>query len=108
MPVPSPIENRKYGNMDTYYPMPFMSPMTQFFYESETAYKLDNKHIINTSAVIQKHVDQAISTILYVESEIPTNKLVSLYYYAWEKGLKSLYYTRSQTLKVIECESCSV
>ncbi|QIW89139.1 ribonucleotide reductase of class Ib (aerobic), alpha subunit [Staphylococcus phage Twort] len=108
MPVPSPIENRRYGNMDTYYPMPFMSPITQFFYESETAYKLDNKRIINTSAVIQKHVDQAISTILYVESEIPTNKLVSLYYYAWEKGLKSLYYTRSQTLKVIECESCSV
>lgn len=108
MPVASPIENRQYGDMETYYPMPYLNPMTKFFYENETAYKLDNKHIINTSAVIQKHVDQAVSTILYVESEIPTNKLVSLYYYAWEKGLKSLYYTRSRKLAVIECESCSV
>ncbi len=108
MPVSSPIENRQYGDMETYYPMPYMSPITQFFYESETAYKVDNKRIINTSAVIQKHTDQAVSTILFVESEIPTNKLVSLYYYAWEKGLKSLYYTRSRKLSVIECVSCSV
>ena len=108
MPVPSPIESRGYGDMDTYYPMPYMNPVTQFFYENETAYKLDNKKIINTSAVIQKHTDQAISTILYVESEIPTNKLVSLYYYAWKLKLKSLYYTRSQNLNVIECETCSV
>lgn len=108
MPVPSAIENRQYGDMETYYPMPYLNAMTQYFYENETAYKLDNKHIINTSAIVQKHTDQAVSTILYVESEIPTNKLVSLYYYAWEKGLKSLYYTRSRKLSVIECETCSV
>ena len=108
MPVPSAIENRQYGDMETYYPMPYLSPITQFFYEGETAYKIDNKRIINTSAVVQKHTDQAVSTILYVESEIPTNKLVSLYYYAWEQGLKSLYYTRSRKLSVIECETCSV
>lgn len=108
MPVPSAIENRQYGDMETYYPMPFLSPITQFFYDNETAYKLDNKKIINTGAVVQKHTDQAVSTILYVESEIPTNKLVSLYYYAWSKGLKSLYYTRSRKLEVIECETCSV
>ena len=108
MPVVGAIENRKYSGMDTYYPMPFLNTMTQFFYDNETAYKLDNKLIINTSAVVQKHTDQAVSTILYVESEIPTNKLVSYYYYAWMKGLKSLYYTRSRKLSVIECETCSV
>ena len=88
--------------------MPFLNTVTQFFYDNETAYKLDNKHIINTSAVVQKHTDQAVSTILYAESEIPTNKLVSLFYYANQKGLKSLYYTRSRKLSVIECETCSV
>lgn len=108
MPVPSAIENRQYGNMETYYPMPFLDAITQYFYEQENAYRIDNKKIINTSAVVQKHTDQAVSTILYVESEIPTNKLVSLYYYAWSKGLKSLYYTRSRKLSVIECETCSV
>lgn len=108
MPVPSAIENRQYGDMETYYPMPYLNAMTQYFYENETAYKLDNKHIINTSAIVQKHTDQAVSTILYVESEIASNKLISLYYYAWEKGLKSLYYTRSRKLSVIECETCSV
>lgn len=108
MPVPSAIENRQYGDMETYYPMPYLDEKTQFFYDFESAYRLDNKKIINTSAVVQKHIDQAVSTILYVESEIPTNKLSSLYYYAWEKGLKSLYYTRSRKLSVIECETCSV
>lgn len=108
MPVPSAIENRQYGDMETYYPMPYLDAKTQFFYDFESAYRLDNKKIINTSAVVQKHTDQAVSTILYVESEIPTNKLASLYYYAWKKGLKSLYYTRSRKLSVIECETCSV
>ncbi|QYC51023.1 class 1b ribonucleoside-diphosphate reductase subunit alpha [Mammaliicoccus phage vB_MscM-PMS3] len=108
MPIPSPIENRAYGDADTYYPMPYLNEETQFLYETETAYKLDNKRIINTSAVVQKHTDQAVSTILFVQSEIPTNELVSLYYYAWEKGLKSLYYTRSSKLSVIECATCSV
>ena len=108
MPVPSVIENRQYGDMETYYPMPFLDAITQYFYEQENAYRIDNKKIINTSAVVQKHTDQAVSTILYVESEIPTNRLVSLYYYAWLKGLKSLYYTRSRKLSVIECETCSV
>lgn len=108
MPVPSAIENRQYGDMETYYPMPFLDAITQYFYEQENAYRIDNKKIINTSAIVQKHTDQAVSTILYVESEIPTNKLVSLYYYAWSKGLKSLYYTRSRKLSVIECETCSV
>lgn len=108
MPVVSPIELRKYGNSEAYYPMPYMSAITQFFYENETAYKLDNKKIINTSAIVQKHTDQAVSTILFVESEISTAELSGAYYYAWEKGLKSLYYTRSAKSKVVECESCSV
>lgn len=108
MPAPGAIENRQYGDMETYYPMPYLSEKTQFFYDFESAYRLDNKKIINTSALVQKHTDQAVSTILYVESEMPTNKLAGLYYYAWEKGLKSLYYTRSRKLSVIECETCSV
>lgn len=108
MPVPSPIEQREYGDSKTHYPMPYLNAMTQFFYESEMAYKIDNKHIINTSAVIQKHTDQAISTILYVPSEVSTAELAGLYYYAWSRGLKSLYYTRSQASRIIECETCSV
>jgi ribonucleoside-diphosphate reductase alpha chain len=36
-----------------------LSTITQFFYDNETAYKLDNKKIINTGAVVQKHTDQA-------------------------------------------------
>ena len=108
MPVPSPIENRTYGNSDTFYPMPYLDASTQFFYEYESAYKLDNKKIINTSAVVQKHTDQAVSIILYMSSETPTNEIVSLYYYAWLKGLKSIYYTRSNKARIIECESCSV
>lgn len=108
MPVPTAIEKRKYSDSETYYPMPYLDEKTHYFYEFESAYRLDNKKIINTSAVIQQHVDQAISTILYLPTTIPTNEVVSLFYYAWEKGLKSIYYVRSGKESAIECESCSV
>jgi len=53
-------------------------------------------------------VDQGISTILYVNSEISTRELSRLYVYAHHKGLKSLYYTRNKLLSVEECTSCSI
>ena len=50
--------------------------------------------LIDLISTIQTHVDQGISTILYVNSEISTRELSRLYVYAHHKGLKSLYYTR--------------
>jgi len=104
MPITSQIETRVYGNSTTYYPMPYLRPDTTLLYKS--AYNMDQTNIINIVAAAQKHVDQGISTILFVDSDTTTKDLAKLYLYAYKKGLKSLYYTRAKNLKVEECESC--
>nr|WP_263314025.1 class 1b ribonucleoside-diphosphate reductase subunit alpha [Mammaliicoccus sp. Marseille-Q6498] len=106
MPIVDQIERRTYGNAETFYPMPFLSPETMWYYKS--AFNTDQMKLIDLIATIQQHVDQGISTILYVNSEISTRELSRLYVYAHHKGLKSLYYTRNKLLSVEECTSCSV
>lgn len=106
MPVVNIIERRKYGNSETIYPMPFLSPQTMWYYKS--AYQTNQYRVIDMIAEIQQHVDQGISTILYVDSMTSTRQLARLYVYAHKKGLKSLYYTRTQLLSPEECTACSV
>ena len=106
MPIVDQIERRTYGNAETFYPMPFLSPETMWYYKS--AFNIDQMKLIDLIATIQQHVDQGISTILYVNSEISTRELSRLYVYAHHKGLKSLYYTRNKLLSVEECTSCSI
>lgn len=106
MPVVNVIERRKYGNSETIYPMPFLSPQTMWYYKS--AYQTNQYRVIDMIAEIQQHVDQGISTILYVDSMTSTRQLARLYVYAHKKGLKSLYYTRTQLLSPEECTACSV
>lgn len=106
MPIVDQIERRTYGNAETFYPMPFLSPETMWYYKS--AFNTDQMKLIDLIATIQTHVDQGISTILYVNSEISTRELSKLYVYAHHKGLKSLYYTRNKLLSVEECTSCAI
>lgn len=106
MPIVDTIERRTYGNSETFYPMPFLSKETMWFYKS--AFNTDQMKLIDLIATIQQHVDQGISTILYVNSDISTRELARYYVYAHHKGLKSLYYTRNKLLSVEECTSCSV
>ena len=105
-PVVDVIERRVTGNFETFYPMPFLTPVTQLFYR--TAYTTDQYKMIDLISVIQGHIDQGISTVLYVTSDISTKELSRLYLYAHHKGLKSLYYTRNKLLSVEECTSCAV
>lgn len=106
MPIVDQIERRTYGNAETFYPMPFLSPETMWYYKS--AFNVDQMKLIDLISTIQTHVDQGISTILYVNSEVSTRELSRLYVYAHYKGLKSLYYTRNKLLSVEECTSCAI
>lgn len=106
MPVVEHIETRTYANSTTYYPMPYMSQENYFYYKS--AYVIDQFKVIDLIAEIQEHVDQGISTVLHVNSNISTRELARYYIYAAKKGLKSLYYTRTKHLTVEECISCAV
>lgn len=106
MPVVSQIESRTYANSTTYYPMPFMDESNFWFYKS--AYDMDMFKVMDLIAAAQEHVDQGISTILYVNSDVSTRELSRYYVYANKIGLKSLYYTRTRNLQMEECIACAV
>lgn len=112
LPIKQAVEERTYGNSKTYYPMPF-SDVAGFMYEMGTAYDLENRKIIDLVAVVQKHIDQGISFELCINSNYTTRDLKRDYIYAWNKGIKTVYYVRTNKLSVeqleaIECLSCSV
>lgn len=106
MPIVDVIESRTYANSTTYYPMPYLSLDTFWYYKS--SYNTDQFKIIDLISEMQQHIDQGISTILYVNSDISTRELARYYIYANKKGLKSLYYTRTRHTTVEDCLSCSV
>jgi ribonucleoside-diphosphate reductase alpha chain len=106
MPVVETVEIRTYANSTTYYPMPYLARDNQWYYKS--AFNMNQFKLIDLIAEIQEHVDQGISTILFVDSNTSTRELARYYVYANEKGLKSLYYTRTKALSVEECTSCAV
>lgn len=106
-PITEKIEHRTYGDSDTYYPMPFMNEKTFHFFKE--AYDMDMFQMMDLYAAAQKHIDQGISCTLYVRDTITTRELSMYYIYAWMKGLKTLYYTRTKmTNNLEECVSCSV
>ncbi|HCV53867.1 MAG TPA: hypothetical protein DGL70_10955, partial [Exiguobacterium sp.] len=55
----------------------------------------------------QRHIDQAISFNLYVKNNVKAKELLEMHMEAWQLGMKTIYYTRSTTVEIDECESCS-
>ncbi len=107
MPIVNQVEVRTYANSTTYYPMPFISKDNFFYYKS--AYQMDQMKVLDLIAEIQEHVDQGISTILHVNSDVSTRELARYYLYAAYKGLKALYYTRTNKRDTAEeCVACAV
>ncbi|SKB29094.1 ribonucleoside-diphosphate reductase alpha chain [Parapedobacter luteus] len=105
MPIVDTIEVREYGDSTTYYPMPYLTNENYFYYKS--AYDMDQMKVLRLVSVIQRHVDQGISTILHTNSRDTTRDLARYYIYAHKVGLKSLYYTRTRKSTIDECVSCS-
>ena len=104
-PVKQLVEERTYGNSKTYFPSPALDT-AEFMYE--TAYRMDKYKLIDVIATAQKHVDQGISFELCITSDVTTRELQRYYLYAHHMGIKTLYYTRTQKLKIEECEACAV
>ncbi len=57
--------------------------------------EIDQKTIIEQAADRQRHIDQAQSLNIMIDPAISAKDLNSLYLYAWEKGIKTLYYQHS-------------
>lgn len=104
-PIKQLVEERTYGNSKTYFPAPALEN-NAFMYQ--TAYEMNKYKIIDVVATAQKHVDQGISFELCITSNLTTRDLQRFYLYAHYQGIKTLYYTRTQKLKVTECEACAI
>lgn len=106
MPIMEKIEERTYGNSKTYYPMPFLSKETWFYYTE--AYDIGMEAIIDMVATIQQHVDQGISFTIFVKDTHTTRDLTRWDLYAHHKGIKTLYYARTKDTSQDNCLSCVV
>ena len=84
---------------------PSLSSETYWLYKN--AHNIDQLWSIKAAGIRQKHIDQAQSVNLYITNEFTFSKVLNLYVQAWENGLKSIYYVRSRSLEIEECESCS-
>ena len=125
-PIINRIEERqekKIGKI--YYPARGLATDTIPYYKS--AYDTDMRKVIDVYAAATQHVDQGLSLTLFIRSEIPeglyewkgenkkqtTRDLSILRNYAYNKGIKSIYYVRTFTddggeVGANQCESCSI
>ncbi|ADV44319.1 ribonucleoside-diphosphate reductase subunit alpha [Bacteroides helcogenes] len=84
---------------------PGLSDKTYWIYKG--AYLIDQQWSIRAAGIRQRHLDQAQSLNLYITNEFTMRQVLRLYLLAWECGVKTLYYVRSKSLEVEECESCA-
>ena len=76
-----------------------------WFYNS--AYNVDQSFSVKVNGVRQRHIDQGQSFNLYITTDFTMRQIMNLYIDACKCGVKSIYYVRSKSLTVEECESCS-
>ena len=84
---------------------PELSDETYWMYKS--AYLINQKWSVRASGVRQRHIDQAQSMNLYITNDFTMRQILDLYLLAWKEGVKTIYYVRSKSLEVEECESSS-
>ncbi|GKX68870.1 ribonucleoside-diphosphate reductase subunit alpha [Inconstantimicrobium mannanitabidum] len=84
---------------------PNLSMDNYWYYNS--AYNIDQKWCVKINGIRQRHIDQAQSFNLYITTNYTMRQIMELYIAACENGVKSIYYVRSKSLTVSDCESCS-
>ena len=84
---------------------PELSLETYWFYKS--AYVINQTWSIKAAGVRSRHIDQAQSMNLYITDKFTMRGVLDLYIKAWENDVKTIYYVRSKSLEVEECESCA-
>lgn len=71
------------------------------------AYNIDQAWSVQMNGIRQRHIDQGQSFNLYITNNYTMRQIMNLYIEACKCGVKSIYYVRSKSLEVTECESCS-
>jgi len=112
-----PVYKRKWfeENLSGQIPVvvPNLSPETWNYYTP--AFEVDQLDIIKAAAIRQKWIDQGQSTNIFMSLDKASGKyLHQIYTLAWQLGLKSTYYLRSQSPEAVsdvadrsqECVGC--
>lgn len=105
-----PIYSAFYYEEKKDYRRPVIAPdlnLSTYPYYEKGAYKVDQFASVRQNGRRQRHVDQSLSFNFYVPSGIKASKLLELHMTAWNEGLKTTYYVRSNDIDVEECEWCS-
>lgn len=84
---------------------PELSDKTYWMYKG--AYYINQQWSVRASGIRQRHIDQAQSMNLYITNDYTMRQVLNLYLLAWKCGVKTIYYVRSKSLEVEECESCA-
>lgn len=90
--------------------------MTQLTKEEKDVFKtfkeISQLEIVQQAAIRQKFVDQGQSINLNIPADLPIKEVNRLLIEAWQFGIKSLYYQRSQSVSkelvtsLVSCSSC--
>ena len=103
-----PILSRKFieGKGDSSLPVvaPSLSAETYWYYDS--AYDIDQMWSVRAQAARQRHIDQGNSFNIYLNHDTQAKEIFNLYVESWKQGLKTVYYMRTRTRTVDDCESC--
>ncbi|EJE1194441.1 ribonucleoside-diphosphate reductase subunit alpha [Listeria monocytogenes] len=105
-----PIYSAFYYEEKKDYRRPVIAPdlnLSTYPYYEKGAYKVDQFASVRQNGRRQRHVDQSLSFNFYVPNGIKASKLLELHMTAWNEGLKTTYYVRSNDIDVEECEWCS-
>ena len=84
---------------------PELSLDTWWYYKA--AHLIDQSWSVRAAGVRQRHIDQAQSMNLYITNDYTMRQVLALYLDAWHSGVKTIYYIRSKSLEVEDCESCA-
>ncbi|WNJ20594.1 ribonucleoside-diphosphate reductase subunit alpha [Pontibacter sp. G13] len=78
----------------------------------KTFKEISQLEIIQQAAIRQKYIDQAQSLNLNIPADLPVKEVNRLMIEAWQLGVKTLYYQRSQSVSkefvanLVTCSSC--
>ena len=84
---------------------PELSMKTWWYYKA--AHEIDQTWSVKAAGIRQRYIDQAQSMNLYITNDYTMREVLNLYILAWKCHVKTIYYVRSKSLEVEECESCS-
>lgn len=68
----------------------------------KTAFELDQRWVVELAADRATYISQAQSVNIFLPANVHKRDLHQIHYQAWKKGLKSLYYCRSKSIKRAE------